>query len=87
MVRKGGFEPPRDCSRQPLKLVRLPFRHFRVRDHGPPKGGHYARLARYFGGVVGVGAGVAGRGAGVASAPFGTGGGPGVPLRSDPGPR
>ena len=29
MVRKRGFEPLRDCSRQPLKLVRLPFRHFR----------------------------------------------------------
>ena len=29
MVRKGGFEPPRPCGRQPLKLVRLPFRHFR----------------------------------------------------------
>jgi hypothetical protein len=24
MVRKGGFEPPRPCGRQPLKLVRLP---------------------------------------------------------------
>ena len=24
MVRKGGFEPPRSCDRQPLKLVRLP---------------------------------------------------------------
>jgi hypothetical protein len=23
-VRKGGFEPPRYCYRQPLKLVRLP---------------------------------------------------------------
>ena len=22
--RKGGFEPPRSCERQPLKLVRLP---------------------------------------------------------------
>jgi hypothetical protein len=29
-VRKRGFEPPRGCPRQPLKLVRLPFRHFRV---------------------------------------------------------
>src|SRR6185295_18603515 len=29
LVRKGGFEPPRSCDRQPLKLVRLPFRHFR----------------------------------------------------------
>ena len=24
LVRKGGFEPPRYCDRQPLKLVRLP---------------------------------------------------------------
>ena len=31
VVRKRGFEPPRGCPRQPLKLVRLPFRHFRVR--------------------------------------------------------
>ncbi len=23
-MRKGGFEPPRSCERQPLKLVRLP---------------------------------------------------------------
>src|SRR5690242_16551524 len=23
-LRKGGFEPPRSCERQPLKLVRLP---------------------------------------------------------------
>ena len=30
MVRKRGFEPLRYCYRQPLKLVRLPFRHFRV---------------------------------------------------------
>ena len=32
MVRMGGLEPPRDCSRQPLKLVRLPFRHIRMFD-------------------------------------------------------
>ena len=30
VVRKRGFEPLRSCERQPLKLVRLPFRHFRV---------------------------------------------------------
>src|SRR5579862_7104390 len=24
MVRSSGFEPPRSCERQPLKLVRLP---------------------------------------------------------------
>ena len=34
LVRKGGFEPPRSCDRQPLKLVRLPFRHFRVQGVG-----------------------------------------------------
>ena len=28
-MRKRGFEPLRSCDRQPLKLVRLPFRHFR----------------------------------------------------------
>jgi hypothetical protein len=28
-VRKGGFEPPLDCSNQLLRLARLPFRHFR----------------------------------------------------------
>ena len=33
MVRKRGFEPLRYCYRQPLKLVRLPFRHFRVRGN------------------------------------------------------
>src|SRR6185295_19321203 len=32
LVRKRGFEPPRGCPRQPLKLVRLPFRHFRERE-------------------------------------------------------
>jgi hypothetical protein len=30
LVRKRGFEPLRSYERQPLKLVRLPFRHFRV---------------------------------------------------------
>ena len=25
LVRQRGLEPPRDCSRQPLKLVRLPI--------------------------------------------------------------
>jgi hypothetical protein len=25
MVRLSGFEPPRSCDRQPLKLVRLPI--------------------------------------------------------------
>ena len=28
-VRQRGLEPPRDCSHQPLKLARLPFRHCR----------------------------------------------------------
>ena len=32
LVRKRGFEPPRSCDRQPLKLVRLPFRHFRITE-------------------------------------------------------
>ncbi len=30
LVRSSGFEPPRGCPRQPLKLVRLPFRHYRT---------------------------------------------------------
>ena len=30
LVRSSGFEPPRGCPRQPLKLVRLPFRHDRI---------------------------------------------------------
>jgi hypothetical protein len=34
LVRKRGFEPPRSCDRQPLKLVRLPFRHFREEGSG-----------------------------------------------------
>ena len=29
MVRPRGLEPPQDCSYQPLKLARLPFRHDR----------------------------------------------------------
>jgi hypothetical protein len=28
-VRSRGFEPPQDCSRYHLKVVRLPFRHDR----------------------------------------------------------
>ena len=30
MVRPRGLEPPQDCSYQPLKLARLPFRHDRL---------------------------------------------------------
>ena len=30
MVRPRGLEPPQDCSYQPLKLARLPFRHDRI---------------------------------------------------------
>ena len=30
MVRKRGFEPPPSEEDQPLKLARLPFRHFRT---------------------------------------------------------
>ena len=37
MVRKRGFEPPRGCPRQPLKLVRLPFRDFRLRTSVQPE--------------------------------------------------
>ena len=46
LVRLVGLEPTRDCSHQPLKLTRLPFRHNRVhqiklvRPRGiePPRG-------------------------------------------------
>src|SRR5437867_438064 len=91
MVRKGGFEPPRSCERQPLKLVRLPV---------PP----LPQVEGYFpvgpvlpvdavGPVGAVGpvdpvdpdvAGAAGVAGGVA---FGAGAGPGVPVINDPGPR
>ena len=30
MVRPRGLDPPQDCSYQPLKLARLPFRHDRL---------------------------------------------------------
>src|SRR4051794_17776208 len=57
-MRKRGFEPPRGCPRQPLKLVRLPFRHFRVR------GSSRTNERTYFGCCVPVGpvGGVAGGG-------------------------
>ncbi len=54
VVRKGGFEPPRYCYRQPLKLVRLPVpplprgREDRVEpnpvDAGPPCSGRAIEL-------------------------------------------
>ncbi len=62
MVRKRGFEPPRGCPRQPLKLVRLPFRHFRV--------SRVAVERIYFGCCVPVDP-VAGVAAGVVLAPLG----------------
>src|ERR1019366_2134505 len=46
MVRRGGLEPPRDCSRYLLKLVRLPI-------PPPPRSGCY-----FFPGVGGAGGGV-----------------------------
>src|SRR5262249_7833819 len=45
VVRKGGFEPPRSCERQPLKLVRLPVPP--LPQVGPAEAGHYVR--GYFG--------------------------------------
>lgn len=32
VVRRGRLELPRDFSRQPLKLMRLPFRHLRMKQ-------------------------------------------------------
>ena len=74
MVPKRGLEPPRGCPRQPLKLVRLPFRHFRIYEGRVYRGG--------FAGVAGVAGGAAGVvGAGTARL------GAGAPLTSEPGPR
>ena len=38
MVRKGGFEPPRYCYRQPLKLVRLPVPPLPQKTNSQPIG-------------------------------------------------
>src|SRR6516225_5479926 len=71
LVRKGGFEPPRSCERQPLKLVRLPVPPLPQPYFCVPVGA----VGPDFAGVIGaVGAG---RGADDA----------GVPLISEPGPR
>ena len=94
MVRKRGFEPLRSCERQPLKLVRLPFRHFRKwvrttlrRCFGESGAGLRPRKT-YFGGVAGAGAGAGGivAGAGLTGAAERTGEGA-APLTSEPGPR
>ena len=91
MVRKGGFEPPRSCDRQPLKLVRLPFRHFRVArvETYPGCCGGCAGGGVVAGGVVAGGVVAAGGvlGAGVIGAVAGAGAGPRVPRSSEPGPR
>src|SRR4051794_968729 len=96
MVRKGGFEPPRSCERQPLKLVRLPVPP--LPQGGPYDAGLAPGFEAYFFGVSGApcggacvgagadaGAGVAGlTGAGFdAAAGFGAG----APLTTDAGPR
>ena len=87
LVRKGGFEPPRSCERQPLKLVRLPVPPL-------PRGGELR--TRYFGcagaGVAGVCcagalcAGVVGAGAAGAGC-VAAGLGSGTELSTEPGPR
>jgi hypothetical protein len=96
LVRKRGFEPLRPYGRQPLKLVRLPFRHFRKAGEN--------RSRRYFAGAAGVvvagvveaGADVAAGAAGAAGfgaveagkgAGFAADGGAGVPLKIEPVPR
>ena len=81
MVRKGGFEPPRSCERQPLKLVRLPVPplprlgvlttgHWRPgRVSHPNRGARTPQPADYFfgasAGALGCGAGVVAGAAGV----------------------
>ena len=42
MVRQRGFEPPRACAHQPLKLACLPFHHCRV-ENVFQRGQHYNR--------------------------------------------
>jgi hypothetical protein len=78
LVRKGGFEPPRYCYRQPLKLVRLPVSPLplgREIARGSPHAGS-EDPAYFFGG--------AGAGAGCAGADWD---GPLTPLNTEPGPR
>src|SRR5262249_6462884 len=97
VVRKGGFEPPRSCERQPLKLVRLPVPP--LPQVGPAEAGHYMRC--YCGGAGGCCAGgccaggcccccgcAGGVACGVAGvAGFAGAGGAGVPPTTEPGPR
>ena len=96
-MRKRGFEPLRSCERQPLKLVRLPFRHFRKK--AIPRIEPTYQLIGHLG-VVGAGVdagagdagaapGDAGRGADPVGAGFGmlSGLGGADPLMIDPGPR
>jgi hypothetical protein len=103
LVRKGGFEPPRSCERQPLKLVRLPvpplpqvtlteagdLANWRLELANPRTLQH----ANYFGCCAPVDpAGVVGGFAGVAgvdgAAGVGRGaGGTALPLMIEPGPR
>jgi hypothetical protein len=92
LVRKGGFEPPRSCERQPLKLVRLPvpplsrtrkdeLRAAALRLGLGGRGRCRGRRFRLRGAAGGV-AGVVSAGAGVVC----TGAGPPTPLISEPGP-
>ena len=77
MVRKGGFEPPRYCYRQPLKLVRLPVSPLPL-GRGDVAPGLKPRLTPdYFFGCAGGVAGCVEVGCT----------GPRTPLRTEPGPR
>ena len=70
-MRSSGFEPPRYCYRQPLKLVRLPVPP-RPRENNPKRpgialsNGHCTGCARYFfgAGFCAGGCDCAGAGAG-----------------------
>lgn len=42
-MRKGGLEPPRDFSHYHLKVARMPFRHFRMKEPYYQEGVLYAR--------------------------------------------
>ena len=46
LVRSSGFEPPRYCYRQPLKLVRLPIP---PRPHSEQDEGKYIRRCGFLG--------------------------------------
>jgi len=100
LVRKGGFEPPRSCERQPLKLVRLPVPPLSGGEgSGKSRTPHWVRLKPdatlapakaghhiyFFSGCAGAGVGVDGVSAGAAGV-VACGAGPAMPRMIEPGP-